>query len=87
VLREQRALNVRFIVVHRAFYEVAVYTSLLDRTANWLEFKSDGHYRDPVSEAQSSNCGGDGKKSWPNSPLMRYRLRPIDCQPARRTKR
>jgi hypothetical protein len=52
VLREQRALNVRFIVVHRAFYEAAAYTSLLDRTANWPEFKSDGHYRDPVNEAQ-----------------------------------
>ena len=47
-----RALNVRFIVVHRAFYEVAAYASLLDRMANRREFKSDGHYRDPVNEAQ-----------------------------------
>ena len=47
-----RALNVRFIVVHRAFYDTAAYASLLDRMANRPEFKSDWHYRDPVNEAQ-----------------------------------
>ncbi len=47
-----RALNVRFIVVHRAFYEIEAYASLLDRMANRPEFQSDGHYRDPVDEAQ-----------------------------------
>jgi hypothetical protein len=47
-----RALNVRFIVVHRAFYDVVAYASLLDRMSNRLEFQSLGHYRDPVDEAQ-----------------------------------
>ena len=41
----------------------------------------------PSTRRNSSNCGGDTKKSWLNGPLMRYRLRPIDCRRAGRTKR
>jgi hypothetical protein len=46
------SLGVRYIVVHRSFYEPAEYASLLERMLARPQLKSSGRYRDPRGEAQ-----------------------------------
>jgi hypothetical protein len=47
-----RALNVRFIVVHRSLYDVDDYNAVLQRMRDRPELVSGGDYRDPVGKAQ-----------------------------------
>jgi hypothetical protein len=46
-----RTLNVRYLIVHRAFLDPADYTALLLRIAGEPAFKSWGVYRDPFADA------------------------------------
>jgi len=45
-------LNVRFIIVHRYFYESSQYAALIQRMVARPELKPGGRYGDPVDEAQ-----------------------------------
>ena len=47
-----RALNVRFIVVHRSLYDVDEYTALLQRMRDRPELVSGGDYGDPMGKAR-----------------------------------
>ena len=47
-----RALNVRFLVVHRSLYPEGGFAAALERMMNRRELRSVGAYRDPVGDAQ-----------------------------------
>lgn len=47
-----RSLSVRFIVVHRNFYDLPEYAALIERMVERPELKFGGHYGDPAGEAQ-----------------------------------
>ena len=51
ILQLQR-LGVRYVIVHRAFYEPGRYTALMVSMGNRPELRSLGAYRDPIGEAQ-----------------------------------
>jgi hypothetical protein len=47
-----RQLDVRFVVVHRAFYKADDYAALLQQMVNRRELKAAGRYGDPVGQAE-----------------------------------
>ena len=47
-----KTLGVRYIVVHRAFYEPAEHASLLERMLARRQLKPTGRYRDPAGQAE-----------------------------------
>lgn len=50
-IAQLKALNVRYLVVHRAFYKADQYTSLLLRIGARPELRSYGEFDDPVGDA------------------------------------
>ena len=51
-LARLKALNVRYVVVHRALYKADRYTALLLQIGNRPELRSFGRYDDPIGDAQ-----------------------------------
>jgi hypothetical protein len=46
-----KQLDVRYIVVHRAFYEADEYAALMQHMVKWQELKPAGRYGDPIGQA------------------------------------
>jgi hypothetical protein len=51
-LRQLSSIGVRYVVVHRAFYEPEAYTALMLKIAARPELRPHGKYSDPAGEAQ-----------------------------------
>ena len=51
-LRQLSNIGVRYVVVHRAFYDPAAYTALMLKIAARPELRPHGKYSDPAGEAQ-----------------------------------